>query len=258
MTSALERGLKIIELLAGEDAGLPLNKIADSLDIPKSATHRLLSELIENEYVLQLGELGNYSLSLKVVGLGQHHLASFNIVQLSQPALRDLAESTAEMVRLAVRDGEKMLWVSQAQGAKHGLKYDPEAGAVVTLSCSATGIAWMSTLPEDEALQRIVRQGIGSTRDYGPNAPGSIDAIRAWLAEARSNGYAIGSDTFTLGISSIAAPVWLNGRAEGVVSIAGPTARLTPQRLGEFSAVLLRATEAISQILSMTRSEFSR
>lgn len=253
--SALKRGLQIIELLAGQDGGLPLNSIADKLEIPKSAAHRLLSELIDYEYVVQLSELANYSLGLKLVGLGQRHLASSDMAQLSQPILKDLADASGEMVRLAMRDGDKMLWVSQSQGAKRGLKYDPEAGAVVTLSCSATGMAWMSTLSEELALQRILRQGIGASDEFGPNAPQSLEAIRTWLAEVRSKGYATQSDTFTLGIASVAAPVLLNGQAEGVVSIAGPTARLSQQRLDELSGPLLQATAAIAKILDMTRHE---
>lgn len=258
MTSALKRGLQIIELLAGQDGGLPLNSIADQLDIPKSAAHRLLSELIDYEYVVQLGELANYSLGLKVVGLGQRHLDSFDMAQLSQPVLKDLAEASGEMVRLAMIDGEKLFWVSRAQGAKRGLKYDPEAGAVVTLSCSATGMAWMSTLSEEMALQRILKQGIGAREDFGPNAPQSIEAVRTWLAEARSKGYATQLDTFTLGIASVAAPVLLNGQAEGVVSIAGPTARLPQQRLDDLSGPLLQATAAITKILDMTRHELGK
>lgn len=249
MTSALVRGMQIIELLAGQDGGVPLNRIADELEIPKSATHRLLSELVEREYVVQLAEFGNYCLSLKLVGLGLRHLASSDMVQLSQPVLKELADASSEMVRLAMRDGDKMLWVSQAQGAKRGLKYDPDAGAVVTLSCSATGIAWMSTMSEEAALQRILRQGIAAPDEFGPNAPQSIESIRSWLAEARTKGYATASDTFTLGIASVAAPVLLNGQAEGVVSIAGPTARLPQKRLDELSVPLLQATEAISKIL---------
>jgi DNA-binding IclR family transcriptional regulator len=148
-----------------------------------------------------------------------------------------------------------MLWVSQAQGAKRGLKYDPDAGAVVTLSCSATGIAWMSSMSEEASLQRILRQGIASVDEFGPNAPQSLEAIRSWLAEARTKGYATASDTFTLGIASVAAPVLLNGHAEGVVSIAGPTARLPQKRLDELSVPLLQATAAISKILSIAPHE---
>src|ERR1700722_9210433 len=148
MTSAFKRGLQIVELLTGSETGLPLNEIADTLEIPRSAAHRLLSELIETGFVYQVSEMGNYRLGLKIVGLGQRHLASSNLAQLTQPALKDLAEVTGELVRLAVRDNDRMFWIAKSQGSKHGLRYDPEAGASVTLSCSATGIAWMSTLPE--------------------------------------------------------------------------------------------------------------
>ncbi|MCR3846651.1 helix-turn-helix domain-containing protein, partial [Pseudomonas aeruginosa] len=41
--SLIERALGLIELLASDARGLPLQQLADRLDIPKSAAHRMLA-----------------------------------------------------------------------------------------------------------------------------------------------------------------------------------------------------------------------
>ncbi|MBO0518160.1 IclR family transcriptional regulator domain-containing protein, partial [Streptomyces beijiangensis] len=97
----------------------------------------------------------------------------------SRPVLEHLANDTAELVRLAVIDHDDMVWVAAYQGTRSGLRYDPDSGSTVTLSCSATGFAWMAHVPEEIALQKILRQGITSREDSGPRAPQTIDEIRA-------------------------------------------------------------------------------
>ena len=53
MTLALDRGLALLERLCGQPEGVPLTTLADELEIPRSACHRLLAELQRRGYVRQ-------------------------------------------------------------------------------------------------------------------------------------------------------------------------------------------------------------
>lgn len=260
MASAFERGLQIVELLAGKEAGIPLYQIADTLNMPRSAAHRLLAELIDAGFVHQKGELGNYALGLKLAALGLRHLAANDLVGVSKPILDQLAKHSRELVRLAVIDSDNasMVWAVTVQGAPSGLRYDPQAGATVTLSCSATGLAWVSFLPEQEALTLVLRQGIGSKKDFAPNAAETIDELRAVMAEVREQGYAIAYDMYTLGIGSVAAPVFNGDTVTGSVSVAGPTVRLDRKRLHELSVPLKKATAELTVIVEQTSGALVR
>ena len=44
------------------------------------------------------------------------------INDVAQPILERLAANSGELARLAVVEGEGMLWVAKAQGARHGLR----------------------------------------------------------------------------------------------------------------------------------------
>ena len=101
--SLIERALGLLELLASDARGLPLQQLADRLDIPKSAAHRMLAELIRLGYVRQDDDTSRYRLSTRLAALGFRFLASSGVVDLVQPVLDGLARETGELVRLGDR-----------------------------------------------------------------------------------------------------------------------------------------------------------
>ncbi len=95
---------------------------------------------------------GDYVLTIKLVSLGLGFLSASGIVDVAQPSLDRLAEESRELVRLAIVDGDELTFVAKAQGATRGLRYDPDMGLSVPLSCSAAGHAWLSTMSDEDAL----------------------------------------------------------------------------------------------------------
>jgi len=246
MSNLLERGIKVMELLAGHPEGVSLSAIASATGMPLSATHRLLAELVRVGYVRQLREQGDYVLTIKLVSLGLTFLSAAGIVDVAQPLLDALAETSRELVRLAIVDGEELVFVAKSQGATRGLRYDPDMGLSVRLSCSAAGHALLSTMSDEEALQRVARQGFGDPKDFGPRAPTSVKALLAYVRSARKLGYSSIVEVFAPGMSAMSAPVRLhNGPAIGVVTIAGPMVRLTPARMLELAPSLVATAHEV-------------
>ena len=246
MSSILERGIKVLELLAGHPQGVALSAVASATDMPLSATHRLLAELVRVGYVRQLRGQGDYVLTIKLVSLGLSFLSASGMVDVAQPSLDALAESSRELVRLAIVDGDELVFVAKAQGATRGLRYDPDMGLSVRLSCSAAGHAWLSTLGDDAALALVAKQGLGRPQDYGPRAPTSISALLSCLRATRRRGYAMISDMFAPSMASIAAPVVHQGTTLGAVTIAGPMVRMTEERMVALSDALRHAAEDVA------------
>lgn len=60
---SVERALRLLELLADEPRGIALTLAAERLDLNVATTHRLLSTLMANGYVLQSQETDRYFLS---------------------------------------------------------------------------------------------------------------------------------------------------------------------------------------------------
>lgn len=240
MNGVLDRTLGILELLVQHGHGLELAAIADQLDIPRSGAHRLLTDLVRCGYVRQAREHGDYVLTTKLVSMGLSYLSNTGIVDIAQPLLDRLAEISGELVRLSVIDGDRLTWVARAQGARQGLRYDPDMGSDARLSCSASGHAWMLAVADDEALAMVSRQGLGESSDYGPNAPISLQAMLACVHQARRRGYSQTQETFTPGLNAMGAPIRLTGQAPlGVITIAGPTVRFTEEKMHALGPALL-------------------
>jgi IclR family acetate operon transcriptional repressor len=247
MTGVLERTLAVLEKLAAQAEAMPLAVIADELDIPKSACHRLLSELVRHGYVRQVRQHGDYVLTTKLIGLGLSFLANTGIVDIAQTMLDRLAELSGELVRLAIVDEDSLTWVAKAQGARKGLRYDPDMGMNAKLSCSATGHAWMLTMSDERALKLISQQGFGSAKDFGPNAPTTVKQILDILHAGRDRGYAAINEVFAPGMTAMAAPVQKRGYpAIGVISIAGPLVRLDEKRMHALGPALLAAASELA------------
>lgn len=247
MAGTLDRSFGILEFLAAHPEGVALASIADTLDIPRSACHRLLAELARHGYVRQTRDHGDYALTIKLAALGLSFLSTSGIVDISQPLLDRLADASGELVRLAIVDGDQLTWVAKAQGARHGLRYDPDMGMTARLSCSATGHAWMLTLSDERALELVTRQGFGAPEQYGPNAPTTIRDLTKILRDGRKRGFSMINEEFAPGMTAMAAPVQRkNEAAIGVISIAGPLVRLTEERMLSLGPDLLAAAAELA------------
>ena len=93
MTLSLNRGLALIEQLCGQPEGMSLTALADELDIPRSACHRLLLELQKRGYVRQKQSQGNYLITVKIASIGLEFLSSKGIVDIAEPILEDLRKN---------------------------------------------------------------------------------------------------------------------------------------------------------------------
>jgi len=247
MSTPLERSLRTLEHLAAHPEGRPLSSIATAIDMPLSAAHRLLAELTRCGYVRQLREQGDYVLTIKLVSLGLSFLSASGVVDVAQPSLDRLAETSEELVRLAVVDGEALTFVAKAQGARRGLRYDPDMGLSVRLSCSAAGHAWLSTMSDEAALALVARQGFGEPAQYGPKAPTTVKALLACLRLARKRGFSTISEVFAPSMAAMAAPIRTRTAGTvGVVTIAGPLVRLTERKMSDLGEALLQAADEIA------------
>ncbi|MGB0662114.1 MAG: IclR family transcriptional regulator [Mangrovicoccus sp.] len=261
MSSALEKGLSVIQFLSEEPRGASVSDIAKALDLPPSGVHRLLKELETLGYARQTRDHGDYCLTLKLATAGLSFLARTGIPDLSQPILDRLAQSTKELVRMALSDGEKLVWVGVSQGATSGLRYDPDAehGQIVHLASASGGQAWLSGMSDDEAIAAVMAQGLDKDGGSGVSAPGSVAALMKILAQAREQGYALNANSFMLGMAAIAVLIRHpeTGTPIGTVSIAGPAARATPELLQDFLPDLQQAAKDLGEA-SLAGPSFSR
>ncbi len=248
--SALDRAFDALELLASHPAGLPLAAVVDALDIPKSAAHRLLAQLVARDYARRDELSGRYRLTTRLASIGFRFLALAGVPDIVQPTLDRLAERTGELVRLGVVDGDRQTWVAKAQGARTGLRYDPDMGMEAPLASTASGQAWLACLTDEQALALVSRQGFPSPGTLGPNAPRTVRALLERLRAARERGHARVAESSAPGTAAMAAAIRHPSTrgVVGVVSVAGPSVRLTDARMDELAPAMLEAAAELSNV----------
>lgn len=246
--SQIERAFGLLEALTSDPEGMPLQNLADQLDIPKSAAHRMLSDLIRLGYVRQDPQSSYYRLSTRLVAMGFRYLSHTGL-DIVQPILDRLAADSGELVRLGVIEDQRLTWIVKAQGAKTGLRYDPDMGREAPLASTASGQAWLLSLTDEQAQALVMQQGWDqATAEAGPNAPQDLSTLLERLAQARQRGYSAVVESASIGTAAMAVPVQSprTGQTIGVLSIAGPSARFTLERMQELAPTLWIARDELS------------
>jgi DNA-binding IclR family transcriptional regulator len=247
-----ERCLAIIELLADGARSMALGEIAERLSLPKSGAHRLLATLVDIGWAEKEPTTGFYRLSMRLAVLGQQFYVATGIPDICQPLLDRLAQQCREFARLAVVDGQSLVWVAHAQGASGGLMYQPSLTSnTVPLHATASGKAWLATLPTELAVANVMRNGgFEHAEKYGPNVMRSIEALLRELKLTARRGYGTAYNEAEFGVTAVAAAIRAggDGPALGTVSIAGPSARMTDKRVAELAPIVLRTAADLSDL----------
>jgi IclR family transcriptional regulator, acetate operon repressor len=245
---SLSRALAIVEQLADAEQGLTLADISRHLDVNKAIGTKLLRTLELRGYVFREVQTGRYHLTYRISNLGLRQLAHTRLLDQSSAVLRELAETSGELVRLAVVEDDRLTWVLSEAGRKRSLQIDPNFRFAISLHTHATGKAWLSTMPFERALTLLLHQGLTPLTKLSKT---SIEEIRQEIETARSRGYAVTYEENEMGVAAVAAPIvasMLDGQARcvGTISLAAPTNRMTRSDLEACSPLVVAAARKLA------------
>lgn len=257
MSNLLQRSIALLEDLAQHPEGSAVGDIARRCALPPGTARRLLTDLTAEGYARPDAKDG-YHLTTRLSRLGIVWMGESHIEEIAQPILDGLAEEVHELVRLAVLHDGQLIWVTRAQGVVKGLRYDPQRDydRAAHLGTTATGQAYLSTLPEAKARHLIETEGLLPTaHPAGSNAPSSIEQALERVRATRDRGFGLARDILTDGMSAISAPIYRPGTDIFIaaLSISGPSARLTEERLLAHGTRLLEAARQLGAASSASR-----
>lgn len=246
-TNTIGRTMRMLELLAGEPRGLRITDLANEMGLNRAIPHRVLADLIGLGYVAQDPRTERYRVTYKLGSLGLRQLETAGTMRWAQDELNKLAASTRELVRLAVAEGATLTWVAKAQGSDSALTYDGVSGTEVVLHATASGKAFLATLPVAEAERTIAEHGLDPQTNRTET---DLEGVLQELGLTRERGYALVEEEMEVGVSAIAAPIVppqsVDGRAVATVSIAGPSARLDHERMTRYADDLVEVANELA------------
>jgi IclR family transcriptional regulator, KDG regulon repressor len=248
--SSLVKSMKILEMLVKNDE-LGISDIAKQMELNRSNVHRILNTFVSLRYVEKNPVNNKYRPSLLLFEFGNLIIQRNELIKIAHPFLEELSE-LGETVNLAILDHNEVVYVDRVQ-CPQPLRTDINVGWRVPAYCTGVGKVQLAGLNENKLsdflrVQKLVKRT--------PNTITSERVLRAHLKEVREQGFAIDNEELNLGIRGIAAPV-RNHLADVIagISVAGPSTRVTFEKLENFKKPLLDIVLKISKRLGFKRDE---
>lgn len=229
------RAISVLNALAASNDSMTLTEIAQTVSLPPSTVHRLLTTLQQARFVRFDPDRGGWQIGVTCFSVGNAFLRSRDLVTITRPYLRRLMEECGETANLAVRDNAEMVYLAQAE-CREMMRALAKPGARVPIAGSAVGKTLLARLPEEEVERLIGAPGPNSrTRKTIDALPRMLDE----LARVRDQHYAVDDEEHAVGLRCVAAAVFDHlGEPLGAISLSGPTARITDDRIGKLGATV--------------------
>jgi DNA-binding IclR family transcriptional regulator len=231
--------MAILEAFAPGGVRLTLTEICARAGLPLATGHRLVGELTGGGFLERLPD-GSYRVGTRLWRIGAQASAAKSLRELALPYMEELYAETHENVQLAVRCGDKALYVERLRG--------PRSVPIVTrvaaeLPLHATGVGMvLLAFAGDDVIEEIIGQGL---RAYTPRTVTDGDRLRACLADVRRRGYAVTREEMSLGTCSVAGPVRdADGSVFAALSLVTRRTHAEPRRL---VPAVLAAADALSR-----------
>ncbi|MBC7202367.1 MAG: IclR family transcriptional regulator [Pusillimonas sp.] len=225
--ASVNRALSILAVFQNSQPRLNLSEIAEQTKLYKSTVLRLLSSLIEANFVQRFPD-DRYGLNYEVARLYEVYRGSFSLEQVVQPELQDLVNKTGESAAYHVRQGDMRLCLYRVD-SPHPIRDHIKAGDVLPLNRGAGGrvlVAFsMSKEPSQGTNSKEPSQGTNSKeQSQGTNEDEQI------YQKIREQGYFAGIGDRDSGVGGISAPVFdTRGQLAGAITLTMPAERFNEQ-----------------------------
>lgn len=253
---ALAKGLRLLSLFSHERNELKVKELSDLSKIPMPTTFRLVATLEEEGY-LERTPSGSLRPGTSVLALGFAAVSGLDVVQTSEPTMRELSIATGETVNLGVLYLDKVLFVARIPRRDSLIAAGIKVGSTVPAVFSSMGKVMLADLSSFELHRVITETSFGGR--WGPSAVKTMDALVDQMTKARSDGYLIQQEEAIPGLSSIAAPIrQADGSVAAAINIAVPSAEYNRDELiNKLLNPVLAAAREISMRLGGSNFHYS-
>lgn len=250
--SSVTTAMKLLKTFSEGEAELGVTTLARRLGVAKSTVYRLATTLVAEGMLEQNRENEKYRLGIALFGLGALVRQRMNVSNEARPHIFALREATNETVRLAVLDGDEIMFVYDLESTQ-AIRMRANLGDRKPAFCSSEGRAMLAF--QDEAAIDAILGGALARRT--PKTETDPVQLRKALARVRKSGYAQEDEQCEAGMRSLAAPIRdAEGRVVAAVGVAGPRQRLTEDVLEKFAPQVIETARAVSSRLGYSAANF--
>lgn len=197
---SIERGFAVL-LAFDEDRISPnLAELAAATGLSRPAVRRILLTLQRLGYVRSAGS--RWSLTPRVLSIGQHYSASNAMIEVAHPHLLDLSAKTGESASLGALDGRDAVYVARVP-VRRIMTINVSIGTRIPAFATSMGRVLLAWAPDVVVEENIAGELPALTRHTVTDP----EALRDVLRQVRADGWSIVEEELEIGLLSVSAPV---------------------------------------------------
>ena len=237
LIAGLDKGLQVIEAFNQERSRLTISEVAERTGLSRAAARRYLITLAHLGYARHDDKV--FSLTPKVLRLGQSYLHSARLPRIVQPQLYRLAYSLGEAASAGILEEDQLVCVAAVSAGKV-VSATLQPGTRVSAFWTANGRVMLASLPPAQLDDYLARLSVEPLTEY---TIVNKDRLAVEIDRTRAQGYALVNQELELGLRTIAVPL-RNFRGE---TVAAMNVSLQAVRM-EFDEIVERCLPALLKV----------
>ena len=217
--SSVSKALELLEILVDNPNGeVSLSELAIQVGLPKSTTHRLVTELCHHSLAGRVGVKYCPGLKLAELSVRSQWSEHRELLTVSTPVLEWLFEQVnTNTVHLGVLRGFDVVYLEKISGSG-GSRIPSRVGTRLPASCTGIGKALLAANGYAEMMaQGRMRGPLPRLTPYSIRDP---KVLVAQLREVAATGIVYDNGEAHLNVRCVAAPVMVGNRAIAAVSVS--------------------------------------
>lgn len=215
-TQAIDRAADLLSRVVRTESAPTSTELCAETGYARSTTSRLLAAL-ERSHLLRRDDHGGW-----VPGaLFEQYAAQWDLrgrlVRTAQPVMESLGAATGETINLGIGMAGTVVQVAQVDST-YFLGSRDWVGVDLPAHTSALGKVLYAHAALDPPTVRL--------EQLTPHTVTSWEELTAQFDQILSRGYASTTDELEVGLTGVAAPVYLDGRVVAALGLSGPSTRL--------------------------------
>jgi IclR family pca regulon transcriptional regulator len=239
-----QKALAVLEAFGRGRRVLKLAETAEVAGITKASAQRCIHTLEVLGYLRRDRRGTGWGLTPRALGIAHAYLFGYRLIEQATRHLVDLNRATGESVSLSEPDGLDMVFVARFPSHKRFL-IDFPVGTRLPMYCTASGRAYLSAVPSEEA-QRVLRRS--ALQGLTPMTITDPKRILGLIDGARHDGFACSDQECYRGDLTVAAAViGEGGHPVGAINISAPSSRWTLEEMrAKLAPLLIETARAVS------------
>src|SRR5436189_4961365 len=199
---SLDRGLAILEAVAGSPVPVPLRQLTDLIGIDRSSVFRLANTLRQRRFLANPKGSNDYILGPTAWRLSRRYGRTV-LGTFFHHYLQDLSATLGETSHFAVREGVEVFFIDHHIPAGQIESVAGQTGEFAPLHCTAHGKALLADC-DRRALRELL--GRGPLRAYTRATLKSLSRLALVCAQVRVDGFALDPGAYLDEVTCVAAP----------------------------------------------------